>query len=81
MNLSTINLKWDFPDFSLFCNFVNLYFYHTVLPDDYIDTVVDSLSVLNVTDNYCTAVYFTILGGAVKEIADGESPFLFKKAK
>eukprot|EP00795_Rhopilema_esculentum_P010196 gene10196-18873_t len=51
-----------------------------VLSDEYIDTVVDSLSALNVKDNYCTVVYFSSLGGALKEIPRDSSPFLFKNA-
>ena len=51
------------------------------LPDHYIDTIVDSMSMLNVTENYCTVVYFNVLGGAVKELSTHESPFLFNKAK
>ena len=59
-----------------------LYFLLTiVLSDEYIDTVVDSLSALNVKDNYCTVVYFSSLGGALKEIPRDSSPFLFKNAK
>eukprot|EP00112_Aurelia_sp_Birch-Aquarium-sp1_P017902 Seg42.6_Seg42.7 transcript_id=Seg42.6_Seg42.7/GoldUCD/mRNA.D3Y31 product="FAD-linked oxidoreductase" protein_id=Seg42.6_Seg42.7/GoldUCD/D3Y31 len=50
------------------------------LGDDYIDTIVDSVSALNVKDNYCTSVYFSILGGAVKESSADSSPFLFKDA-
>ena len=51
------------------------------LTDHYIDTIVDSMSVLNVTENYCSVVYFNVLGGAVKELSAHESPFLFNNAK
>jgi len=50
------------------------------LTDHYIDTIVDSMSVLNVTENYCSVVYFNVLGGAVKELSAHESPFLFNNA-
>ena len=62
-----------------FCYFPTFIF--AALPDDYIDTIVDSISALNVTDNYCSVVYFTALGGAVKEVPENDSPFLFKGAK
>ncbi len=51
------------------------------LTDDYIDEMVDATSRLTVEENYCTTVYFNVLGGAVKEIPDDSSPFIFREAK
>merc|ERR1719378_300914 len=52
----------------------------TELTDDYIDEMVDATSRLTVEENYCTTVYFNVLGGAVNEIPDDSSPFIFREA-